>query len=745
MNSGLQAQDTSAGMQRLGWTEELRYRAIELGLVGLFATGLVLSGSVNLFPELGQHIPLALLAFGLVGFVLLMKQRSLVLTAWLVTVGSTAILLLAVFWGRLTPAVVLFALPVGLAMLTISLRAGLALASGFTMLLLFEPSLTLQLPSVMRAAILISIWGLCALVWLAMDSLLAVARWAWLRYEEGRRALEQLREQQVKLYETMEDLAEANAQLTRLNHLTQGLRQAAEDERRAKEQFVANVSHELRTPLNMIIGFCEMITDAPEAYGGQIPPALLADLEVVLRNSKHLSELIDDVLDLSQIEADRMALTKERVSLAELISTATIAVRPLLVSKGLSLETEVASDLPEVFCDRTRIREVILNLLSNAGRFTEQGGVRVRAWRDGDDVVISVADTGPGILASDLTRIFQPFEQLDGSIRRRYGGTGLGLTISKGFVELHGGKMWAESEVGHGTTFYIRLPIDPPPLLAAGVTRWFNPHQSYEDRRHPLRAGALSVRPRLLVVERGRSLQRLLSRYMDRLDIVSLTEVDKLSQELARTSAQAVLINAMTLTDAFAQINHVRALPYDLPILLCAIPEAEQTLSALGAADYLVKPVKREVLLAVLDRIVGRNKKVLIVDDEADALQLFSRMLIEADRGYRVIRAESGQQALQMLRYERPDVILLDLVMPEMNGFQFLSAIRSDQELQKIPLVLISAKDPLGHPIVSSGLGITYGNGLSVQQLLAAIEVLISTFVRIPLADDPTQPVIVRG
>ena len=175
-------------------------------------------------------------------------------------------------------------------------------------------------------------------------------------------------------YMTLEDLASANVQLARLNQLAQGMRHAAEDARRAKEEFVANVSHELRTPPNMIVGFSEMMLQAPQTYGKKIPSALLADLAVIQRNSQHLSSLIDDVLDLSQIEVGKMALTKERVAFQEVVQAAVTAVRPLFDSKGLHLKTEVPGDLPLVFCDRTRIREVVLNLLSNAGRFTEHGG-----------------------------------------------------------------------------------------------------------------------------------------------------------------------------------------------------------------------------------------------------------------------------------------------------------------------------------------------------------------------------------
>ncbi|MCS7222693.1 MAG: ATP-binding protein [Anaerolineae bacterium] len=727
------------------WLNDTQKKAVWLGMAGMYGMGLVLVGSPAQFRNPSTYLWLALLVFALAGLALLASRWAYLLAGWVLILGGLAAILLAVTWGGQASALVLLTVVIALASLAISLIAGLALAAGCTLLLLLAPGSLAQLPLAWRVSVILGAWGVCALIWLLLDSLLTTVRWAWSSYEESRRALEQARDQRVKLCEAIEDLSEANLQLMRLNRLAQGLRQAAEEERRAKEQFVANVSHELRTPLNMIIGFCEMIINSPQTYGDRIPSTLLADLEVVLRNSRHLSDLIDDVLDLSQIETGRMALTKERVSIGELINAAAIAVRPLLISKGLYLETEVAEDLPAVFCDRTRIREVILNLLSNAGRFTEKGGVRVRAWQEGDDVMVSVSDTGPGIAERDLTRLFRPFEQLDGSIRRRYGGTGLGLSISKGFVELHGGKMWAESEVGRGTTFYFRLPIDPPVPLEAKATRWLNPYQPYEERPHPSRAKLPPLRPRLIVLERGNGLQRLLSRYLDKVEIIAVRDFEEAVLELNRTPAQALLINAMTLADALGQAAKLGALPYDIPVLFCAVPGMEQAADALGASEYLVKPVTREALLTALKHVNGKAKKVLVVDDEPDALQLFSRMLAEAGQGYRVLRAESAQQALQILRHERPDVVLLDLVMPEMDGFEFLAAKEKDPILKGIPVILISARDPLGQPIVSSGLAVTCRSGLSVQQLLSSIEVLIGTLARMPLTADRARPATVPG
>ena len=299
----------------------------------------------------------------------------------------------------------------------------------------------------------------------------------------------------LEMSEMLDDLTEANLQLSRLHRLAHAMQEMAEDARRVKEEFVANVSHELRTPLNMIIGFTELVLKAPQTYGQPVPQALLADLNVVLRNSQHLSALIDDVLDLSQLEAKQMALAKEWVRLDEMLQTAAAAVRPLYALKQLALRMAVAEDLPLVYCDPIRIRQVILNLLSNAGRFTDQGGICVCARREGGAVIVSVSDTGPGIASADLPRIFQPFQQADSSIRKRHSGSGLGLSISKGFVELHDGKMWVESTLGVGTTFYFRLPVGCPASGTDHPLRWSIPHMNYEERARPFRAPLAEIRP----------------------------------------------------------------------------------------------------------------------------------------------------------------------------------------------------------------------------------------------------------
>ncbi|MDF1512804.1 MAG: HAMP domain-containing sensor histidine kinase, partial [Anaerolineae bacterium] len=283
--------------------------------------------------------------------------------------------------------------------------------------------------------------------WAITHTLLTVTAWSLHSYNESRIKIDEVREQRAELLQVQEDLLLANQELARMSDRMRALHQIAEEASQAKAEFVANVSHELRTPLNMIIGFSEVITEAPEIYG-DLPSALIADIISIQRNSEHLAKLVNDVLDLSQVDAGRMALSRTWSSMTDILNDAVKVVRDLYESKGLYLTIDTSSDLPNVFCDTTRVRQVVINLLSNAGRFTERGGVTIKTWQEKHGVTISVTDTGPGIAEEDQAKLFEPFQQLDSSIRRRHGGSGLGLSISKRFVEMHGGKMWLESKRG---------------------------------------------------------------------------------------------------------------------------------------------------------------------------------------------------------------------------------------------------------------------------------------------------------
>ncbi len=688
-------------------------------------------------------------------FVILMAVSAAALCAWLLhqrQLIAAQALWVAGFAASIALAVRLFGQPEGALFLTlIPLMAAVALgwpaalaAEALLALLLFwlpDPIFGFSIPMTHAQAVLACGAVVGAIGWSGMGAALSIARWALAGYEKAQEQAAEAAQQRLELKQVHEDLLQANRELARLSSRLKAMHRVAEEARRAKEEFVANVSHELRTPLNMIIGFGEVILRAPQTYGSRIPKALLADLAVIYRNAEHLSELVDDVLDLSRLEADQMAITREYVDFAEIVEMAATAVRPLLDSKGLYLHTHIPADLPPVYCDRTRMREVLLNLLSNAGRFTDRGGVEVRVQHEGNELLVSVADTGRGIPQEHLERLFQPFQQLDTSIRRRYGGTGLGLSISKRFIELHEGRIWVESQEGVGTAVHFRLPLESSVTgPGVGYTRGLIPGWEFLGRLYPSKAPAPAAPPRLVVVEQGEALQRLLSRHLDGVEVLGVPDWAGAQEALAHSPVQAVLVNAASVARVLEDAQWQAILPDDTPLIACSIPGLQEAALALGVADYLLKPVSREALLGTLRRLGIREGTVLIVDDEPDALHLFGRILASAGDGYRVLQARDGQEALDILRERRPDCMLLDLVMPTLDGFRLLELRERDPMLRAIPTVVISARDPAGQHIASSALAVTRRNGLSAQQLLAAIGFFTGSARSPRPSGDPAPP-----
>ncbi len=661
--------------------------------------------------------------YGLSGLVFYLRREHSKAAAWVLVVGVILILFLLIRWGGMEQLIIFMVIPPGLAVILINFPAGFATAAAAS-LLLGLPGNSMTAGEQFLPVSLILLWAILGLVWLAVHPLETSLELAYTSYKEGRSQLEQSRDTQLVLNQTLDDLKDANTQLTRLNKLVQNLYHAADESRRVKEQFVANVSHELRTPLNMIIGFSEMILKSPDAYGRKMPPALLADLSVIVRNSQHLSELIDDVLDLSQIEAGQMAITREHVPLEDLVDSAVVAVRPLFEGKHLTLASFVPPGVT-LFCDRTRIREVLINLLSNAGRFTNQGGVEVRAIESDQRVTISVKDTGPGLSAEDQKQLFQPFHQVDTSIRRRHSGTGLGLSISKSLVELHHGKMWVESEQGLGSTFSFSLPVELPQKMESQVGRWVNPYFQIEPRTRSSLAPVPVVPPHYIVVDEGSTLQRLLSRYIDQVKIDVARTLAEVGPLLENSTAQAVIINSSASREILTGQNTKFLPATEVPVLLCSIIELAEYTSSLGVSGYLVKPITRDTLIAKLDSLDSQVKTILIADDEPDAIQIFRRMLVSTERGYRILTAVDGAQALTLMRNEKPDLVLLDLSMSVVDGFDVLQTRQENEELREIPVVIISARDPLDQPLSSSFLAVARGDGLKAVEILKSMQSLI--------------------
>ena len=285
------------------------------------------------------------------------------------------------------------------------------------------------------------------------------AKWYAGYFEQAQRLLAETLDHRAELVQALDDLSHANRQLALMNKRVNALQSIAEDAQAAKTRFVARVSHEFRTPLNMIIGLTDLLIEKPENYDAVLSPRMRDALRVVHRNSQHLSDMVNDVLDLSRIETDHVVLRRERIPIQAIIHVAVEAVRPLIENKRLEMRLDIPENIPDVYCDRTRIEQVVLNLLSNAVRYTDQGFIAIEARQQTNHLCVRVTDTGQGISPQDRERIFEPFAQGTSTVWRNKGGTGLGLSISKQFIELHEGRIWVESELGVGTTFAFELPI----------------------------------------------------------------------------------------------------------------------------------------------------------------------------------------------------------------------------------------------------------------------------------------------
>jgi signal transduction histidine kinase/CheY-like chemotaxis protein len=582
--------------------------------------------------------------------------------------------------------------------------------------------------------------------WVISNSFLTITQWSLYYVRQTHDKMREMGDKQIQMQELKEDLLLANQESFRLSERLKALYQVAESARQAKEQFVANVSHELRTPLNMIIGFSEMITQSPRMYGLQLPPPLLADISVIRRNAQHLTHLINDVLDLSQLDSGRLSLTKERIPIIEIIDSAGQAVKPLFTAKNLTLDIEVDAEIPDIYCDSTRIQQVILNLLSNAGRFTEKGGVKIKAILEGGKVVVSVTDTGPGISAEKQKLLFKPFQQLDNSIRRTHGGSGLGLSISKRFVEMHDGAMWLSSMPGAGTTIYFSLPIVPElqTVLETDARRWFNPNAGhayeYKTRTRPLQVKLQKPVPRFIVLEEEMRLQRILRQYYSEADIIVVKDQTEVIKEVQRSPAKAVIINTPVLHENRMSGFIASDLPYNTPVLTCWLPGEKEAARKLGVVHYLVKPIANEELLNAIHSLGNHVKTILIADDEREILQLFSRVLMASSYGYRVLQAEDGQRALDLMRERQPDVVLLDLLMPGRDGLEVLREKSQDTQIRDIPVITISSLDPSGEPQISGTMTIHRGGGFTSKELLDSIMSLSEILSSSAQNDDLNQP-----
>ena len=471
-------------------------------------------------------------------------------------------------------------------------------------------------------------------------------------------------------------------------------REEAESANRAKSSFLANMSHELRTPMNAIIGYSEMLIEDAEDEGQE---EMVPDLKKIHASGNHLLNLINDILDLSKVEAGRMDLYLESFDLKEMLEESLGSLEPLVAKNANTLVTEFPGDLGMVRADLTKIRQALFNLVSNAAKFTDRGTITIAARREradeGDSVLIDVTDSGIGIPEDKIDRVFEEFGQADDSTTKEYGGTGLGLPISRKFCRMMGGDITVTSEPGVGSTFSIIIPAQVD-AMGAAKSAVSDSAASGEGASGDTTVGGNPI----LIIDDDPNARDLLSRTLAGEGYKVITAKDGQEGLLkARQDRPSVITLDVQMPgmDGWSVLKTLKADPglREIPVIMVSIVGDQQTGYALGAVESLSKPVDRDALLGIVSRYVDSETvgTALVVEDDANNRSLLVRTLSSA--GWEVLEAENGAVGLEQVSAVVPDLILLDLMMPVMDGFDFVLELRNTQEWREIPIIVVTAKD----------------------------------------------------
>ncbi|MGD0806660.1 MAG: GAF domain-containing protein [Anaerolineales bacterium] len=457
---------------------------------------------------------------------------------------------------------------------------------------------------------------------------------------------------------------------------------------RLKTQFLANMSHELRTPLNSIIGFSRVIL---KGIDGPITDLQNQDLTAIHNAGQHLLGLINDILDISRIDAGKMELAFEEVDMRNLIQSVASTALGLIKDKPIRLTQYIPDDLPLARADPIRTRQVLLNLLSNAAKFTESGSIVVEAKMQANpdnypEIVVSVSDTGSGIPSDHFPKLFEAFSQVDASPTRRTGGTGLGLSICKRLVEMHGGRIWVDSILGKGSTFYFTLPALQPKAAATG--------EAVPAAQAPV------GRKNVMVVENEAGVVQLYRRYLEPrgFSIVELSDGARAVPMARELRPYAILLDVnMPSPDGWQVLAQLKSDPVTrpLPVILCTITEDRGRGLSLGAADYLVKPILEADLIASLEKLEKPARKaynVLVLEDNPEEAQLIQRILDKLS-GFAIRMVAEGRTGLDMIESDQPNLVIVDLQLPGTMGFDVINALRSNEKTKQLPIIVLTGAD----------------------------------------------------
>jgi signal transduction histidine kinase/DNA-binding response OmpR family regulator len=494
------------------------------------------------------------------------------------------------------------------------------------------------------------------------------------------------------------DLKEANQKTLQMLDVAEKARQEAEQARQeaevasqAKSQFLANMSHELRTPLNAIIGYSEMLQEVAEDFEQD---DCTQDLENIQGAGKHLLGLINDVLDLSKIEAGKMDLFLETFALNTVLNEVISTVQPLVEKKHSTLTVTYDDHLGDIQTDLTKLRQMLLNLMSNAAKFTENGSIRLEVKRDGEWVTFCVIDNGIGMTIEQQKKLFQPFIQGDASTTRRYGGTGLGLAITQKFAQMVGGTLWAESEFGHGSTFVLSLPV------TAQTTTSDTQVESVESEVESETETLLKKEGIILVIDNDIIIRELFQENLSQLGYaVAVAQDGNQGIELAqKLLPDCILLDVnMPEKDGWQVLSILKNDPQlvTIPVIMMLMNTEKHTGYAMGATDCLDKTMLHSQLPILLQKHqIGDNSTIMVVmviDDDKWQREMLTTLL--EDKGLEVLSAENGQTALTHIDLKKPGLILLDLNMPVMDGFEFLEHLQNHEQWCSIPVIVLTSRN----------------------------------------------------